>query len=59
MVRITVTRNLNAPEFVTNSLRVNIPDNSAPGTMVAQVEARDKDREVKLTINFMNRYNGA
>ena len=44
-VQITVIRNLIAPRFLTDNERVSIPDNAAPGTFVAKMEAEDLDRE--------------
>jgi len=45
---ITVIRNLNAPVFVQETIRTNVKDNAAPGSLVATVSASDADREVKL-----------
>lgn len=47
-VGITVIRNLNSPKFDQSSVRVSIPDNSAPGIAITKVTAKDADRDVSL-----------
>ncbi len=42
---ITVIRNLNAPVFDQEMVRVSIPDNTAPGAAITTVSASDADRE--------------
>ena len=46
LVQITVIRNLNAPRFTTDNVRVSIKDNLAAGSYVTEVNAEDEDREV-------------
>ena len=48
IVDITVTRNLREPQFRQDMTRVSINDNSPPGMLVAQVQARDEDRGVRI-----------
>ena len=56
---ITVIRNLNAPVFAQEMIRVDIKDNTAPGTSVATVSAADADREVCIyyLLNMFSLYN--